>query len=121
MRTSALLDRGRAILHVYPEVTVINKRGDHIKVPSDKPVEVRVSMTHDTNQAAELPGQVDVKIIKCLARAAPVGTWARIVYQDEEWDLAAPPHRSVGVSKNTAAVSFIIRSRNDAPAGNGLG
>lgn len=121
MKTSLLLDRGRALLEIYPEVTVTNSRGDHVQVPSDKPVKIRVTMAKDRNSAAELPGQVDVKVIKCMARAAPVGTWARIVYEGEEWDLAAPPHHGVGVSKNTSAVSFIIRSRNNAPAGNGLG
>lgn len=121
MKTSVLLDRGRAVLDIYPEVDVVNKRGDHMKVPSDTPVKVRVSMARDRNQAAELPGQVDVKIIKCMAREAPVGTWARIVYLDEEWDLAAPPHRGIGVSKASTSVSFTIRSRNNAPAGNGLG
>lgn len=121
MKTSALLDRGRAILEIYPETTVTNSRGDRIQVPSDTPVKVRVSMAKDRNQAAELPGQVDVKVIKCIARSAPVGTWARIVYDGEEWDLAAPPHRGIGVSKATAAVSFIIRSRNDIPSSYGLG
>ena len=121
MRTSILLDRGRATLDVYPEVTVTNKRGDHIKVPSETPVKVRVSMSRDQNQAAELPGQVDVKVIKCVAREAPVGTWARVVYLGEEWDLAAPPYHGIGVSKQTTSVSFILRSRNNAPAGNGLG
>lgn len=121
MKTSILLDRGRAVLDVYPEVTVTNKRGDHIKVPSDTPVKVRVSMARDRNASAELPGQVDVKIIRCMAREAPLGTWARIVYNGEEWDLAAPPHTGIGVSRQTRSVSFTIRSRNDAPAGNGLG
>lgn len=121
MKTSVLLDRGRAVLDVYPEVTVVNKRGDHIKVPSDVPVKVRVSMSRDQNQAAELPGQVDVKIIRCLAREAPVGTWSRVVYEGEEWDLAAPPYRGIGVTKQTSSISFILRSRNNAPAGNGLG
>lgn len=121
MKTSVLLDRGRGILEVYPEVDAVNKRGDHIKVPADKPVKVRVSMARDRNQSAELPGQVDVEIIKCVTRSAPVGTWSRIVFDGEEWDLAAPPHRGVGVSKATQQVSFILRSRNNAPAGNGLG
>lgn len=121
MRTSVLLDRGQGELEIYPEVLVTNRRGDPIKVPSETPVKVRVSMARDRNAAAELPGQVDVKIIKCMARTAPVGTWARIVYNGEEWDLAAPPHYGVGVSKQTRSVSFTIRSRNDAPADNGLG
>ena len=47
-----------------------------------------------------------------MAEAAPVGAWARVVYQGEEWDLAAPPHISEGVSKATRNVTFVLRSRN---------
>lgn len=109
---SLLLDRGRNRLTIYPEVTVTNARGDRVKVPSETPVTVRVSMSEDRNASAELPGQVDVKIIRCVARDAPVGSWARIVFDGEEYDLAAPPHFSAGVSKATRNVTFTLRSRN---------
>lgn len=109
---SQLLDRGKAVLLIYPEQIVTNARGDKVLVPSDTPVKVRVSMSRDRNTSAELPGSVDVKIIRCLTRSAPPGSWSRIVFDGEEWDLAAPPHVGVGVSKNTRSVSFTIRSRN---------
>lgn len=110
---SRLLDRGTATILVFPEVDVINNRGDLLKVPSSVGVPVRVSMSKDRNASAELPGQVDVKIIKCIARAVPAGSWARVEYNGEEWDLAAPPHFGTGVSRNTVGVSFTLRSRND--------
>lgn len=113
---SRLLDRGTSTILVFPEVEVINKRGDLLKVPSDVGIPIRVSMSKDRNASAELPGQVDVKIIKCIARSVPAGSWARIEYNGEEWDLAAPPHFGNGVSKNTVGVSFTLRSRNDVKA-----
>jgi hypothetical protein len=73
-------------------------------------------MSRDRNASAELPGQVDVKIIRCVARDAPVGSWVRVVFAGEEWDLAAPPHFGAGVSKATRNVTFTIRSRNDVGA-----
>ena len=109
---SRLLDRGNAVLDIYPEVETTNRRGDKMKIPSETPVKVRVSMSKDRNSTAELPGQVDVKIIRCVTRTAPVGTWSRIVYGGEDWDLAAPPHFSDGVSRATRNVTFTIRSRN---------
>lgn len=109
---SLLLDRGKAVLLIYPEVTVTNRRGDTLRVPSETPIKVRVSMSRDRNASAELAGQVDVKTIRCIARDAPAGSWARIVYDGEEWDLSAPPHFGVGVSKASRSVSFTIRSRN---------
>jgi hypothetical protein len=110
---SILLDRGRSIIYVYPEVVTVNGRGDPIRIPSETPVPVRVSMSRDRNATAELPGQVDVKIYRCVARRAPLGAWAKVVFDGEEWDLAAPPSVSAGVSKNTESISFTIRSRND--------
>lgn len=113
---SILLDRGKSTILVYAEDEVVNSRGDRVRVPSDVATPVRVSMSRDRNSTAELPGQVDVKIIRCVARKAPVGSWARILYDGEEWDLAAPPHFGEGVSKNTRNVTFTIRSRNDVGA-----
>lgn len=113
---SLLLDRGRTVILVYPETEVVNSRGERVRVPSETPVSVRVSMSRDRNASAELPGQVDVKIIRCVARSAPVGSWVRVVYAGEEWDLTAPPHFSSGVSKATSNVTFTIRSRNDVGA-----
>lgn len=113
---SRLLDRGKSVIQVYPEVEVVNARGERVRVPAETPVTVRCSMSKDRNTTAELPGQVDVKIIRCVARTAPVGAWVKIVYNGEEWDLAAPPHFGEGVSKNTRNVTFTIRSRNDIGA-----
>lgn len=113
---SRLLDRGTSTILVFPEVDVFNSRGDLLKVPSEVGIPVRVSMSKDRNASAELPGQVDVKVIKCIARAVPAGSWARVEYNGEEWDLAAPPHFGNGVSKNTIGVSFLLRSRNDIRA-----
>lgn len=113
---SRLLDRGRETLLIYPEVEVVNRRGERVRVPAETPVAVKVSMSKDRNATAELPGQVDVKIYRCVARTAPVGAWVKIVHNGEEWDLTSPPSFSEGVSKNTRQVSFTIRSRNDVGA-----
>ena len=113
---SKLLDRGRELIYVYPEVEVVNARGERVRVPAEEPVAVRVSMSKDRNATAELPGQVDVKIYRCVTRSAPVGAWVRVIHNGEEWDLTSPPSFSEGVSKNTRQVSFTIRSRNDVGA-----
>lgn len=110
---SKLLDRGRTTILVYPEVEVVNARGERVRIPSETPVKVRCSLSKDRNATAELPGQVAVKIYRGVARDAPMGAWVRIVHDGEEWDLAAPPHFSAGMSKATRQVSFTIRSRND--------
>lgn len=97
---------------IYPEVIVINSRGDQVKIPSETPVEVWVTTSYQRQGDGELAGQVSIKTIRCVTRSAPVGSWARIEFEGEDWDLAAPARFSPGLSRNTQHVEFIIRSRN---------
>lgn len=112
MRRSFLLDRGLTLILVYPEITVVNARGDRVKIPSETPVEVWCTTSAQRQGDGELAGQVSLKTMRCIARQAPVGSWARILHAGEEWDLLAPPRFAPGLSRATAHVEFIIRSRN---------
>lgn len=112
MLRSRLLDRGRITVLVYPEIVVINDRGVPLKMASDTPVEVRCTSMEDRSSNAELPGQVTAKVIRFQARSAPLGAWARVVFNGEEWDVAIPPRFSPGVSRTTEHVEFTLRSRN---------
>lgn len=112
MGRSRLLDAGRETMLIYPEVTTTNARGDSVRIPAEVPVEIRVTTSSQRQGDAELPGQVSIKAMRCITRDAPVGSWARIVFRGEEWDLAAPPRFTPGVSRNTQHVEFVIRSRN---------
>jgi hypothetical protein len=109
---SRLLDRGREQMFIYPEVWAINGRGDKVRVPSETPVEVWVTSSAQRQGDAEIAGQVSTKSMRCITRSAPVGSWARIVFRGEEWDLASPPRFTPGLSRATEHVEFIIRSRN---------
>lgn len=109
---SRLLDRGREQMFIYPEVLVINARGDQVKVPAETPVEIWVTSSSQRQGDGEMAGQVSIKSMRCITRDAPVGSWARIVFRGEEWDLAAPPRFTAGLSRATRHVEFIIRSRN---------
>lgn len=119
MRRSRLLDAGTDVILVYPEVKMRDSRNNLVKIPSTVPVRVRATTSFDRSSIAELPGQVDLSVVKCVARDAPVGSWARIEYDGREWDLAAPPRYSPGMSKATRFVSFTIRSRPGDTAGTG--
>lgn len=112
MARSRLLDAGREVMLIYPEVLVVNARGDQVRVPAAEPVEIRVTTSAQRQGDAEIPGQVSIKTMRCITRDAPVGSWARIVFRGEDWDLAAPPRFTPGVSRNTRHVEFVIRSRN---------
>lgn len=112
MSRSRLLDAGTEVILVYPAVYDTNARGDVLQRPSETPVRVRCTTSAQRQGDAELPGQVSMKTIRCIARKAPVGSWARVEYQGEEWDLIGPPRFTPGVSRATEHVEFIIRSRN---------
>lgn len=111
MRRSRLLDAGSDTIWVYPEVKMRDSRNNLVKVPSDTPVKLRATTSYDRSSIAELPGQIDVSVVRCVTRDAPLGSWARVVYNNREWDLASPPRFSPGMSKTTAYVSFTLRSR----------
>ena len=111
MKRSRLLDAGKAIIWVYPEEKKRDSRNNLVKVPSETPVKVRATTSYDRSSIAELPGQIDVDVLKCVTRDAPVGSWARIIHDGKEWDLASPPRFSPGASKATRFVQFTLRSR----------
>lgn len=113
MPRSALLDRGREYVDIYPEEIVIDDRGTPFRQPSKVPVRVRVTVTADRSQIAELAGQIDTDILKFFARSAPLGSWARVVYNGDEYDLAEPPRFVAGVSKSTKHVQFLLRARSN--------
>lgn len=120
MRTK-ILDQGLEDMWIYPETIHEDKRGNRLKLPSETPVKIRVTTSIDQGSDAELAGQVSVEVLKCIARKAPVGSWARIVYQNKEWDLAYPPRQTPGVTRLTRHTEFGIRSRNSNVSGGGSG
>lgn len=122
--TSTLLDRGRELILVWPQVEVTTPRGDTKKIPSDTPVPIRCTTSEDRSQIADLPGQIDVHILRVVARRIPVAedgtppTWARIMYQGQEYDMSEPPRKAMGPSRAIEHWEFKLRSRaNLAPIG----
>ena len=112
MVRSRLLDRGRESLIVYVEETATDSLGNLIKRPSGDGIVLRVTSSEDRSSDAELPGQVSNKVVRIMARQVPAGSWSRVVYNGEEWDLASPPRMTPGVTSRLKHIEFTIRSRN---------
>ena len=112
MVRSRLLDRGRETLTVYLEELVTDSLGNKIKRPSGVGIPVKVTTSEDRSSDAELPGQVTNKVIRIMARQVPIGSWSRVVFDGEEWDLASPPRFTTGATKRLKHIEFTIRSRN---------
>jgi len=112
MVRSRLLDRGRETLIIYVEETATDSLGNTIKRPSGDGITLRVTSSEDRSSDAELSGQVSNKVVRIMARQVPAGSWARVIYNGEEWDLAAPPRMTAGATKRLKHIEFTIRSRN---------
>ena len=112
MVKSRLLDKGSETLTVYLEETVTDSMGNPVKRPSGIGLTIRVTTSEDRNSDAELPGQVSNKVIRVMARQVPIGSWSRVVYAGEEWDLASPPRFTPGATKRLRHIEFTIKSRN---------
>lgn len=112
MVRSRLLDRGRETLTVYLEEIATDSLGNKIKRPSGVGIDIKVTSSEDRSSDAELPGQVTNKVMRIMARQVPIGSWSRVVFNGEEWDLAGPPRFTPGVTKRLQHIEFTIRSRN---------
>ena len=112
MVKSRLLDRGREKLIVYVEETATDSLGNTIKRPSGDGIEISVTSSEDRSSDAELPGQVSNKVVRIMARQVPIGSWSRVIFNGEEWDLASPPRFTPGATSRLKHVEFTIRSRN---------
>jgi hypothetical protein len=109
---SRLLDRGSETMTVYLEETVTDSLGNPHKRPSGVGIELRVTSSEDRSSDAELPGQVHNKVMRILARQVPAGTYSRIIFRGEEWDMASPPTMTRGTTKRLRHMEFTIKSRN---------
>lgn len=119
MRRSKLLDRGGETMTVWPARQVVDNYGNTQWYPSEDPADwftVGVNISTDRQMTAELPGQLDVKVLKVSLRGYPAGkgephSYDRIELRGEEWDLAVPPVCS-RLSRATKHWFFILRSRS---------
>lgn len=101
---------------VWPAKQVFNDRGSSEWQPDlDNPVRLRVTTTGDRSQIADLPGQVDVEVIRVKTRSFPglTGgkTWVRVEMNGIEYDLSEPPHYTKGPSRALSHWSLVLRSR----------
>ncbi|WP_346921954.1 hypothetical protein [Glutamicibacter creatinolyticus] len=114
MVKSRLLDKGAEWLLVYPEVTVVNRRGTHVRQPVKTPVRRRATVVADRSQTADVQGQIDVEIIKVIMRDAPIGPWSKVARErdGQEFDLTAPPHFTQGATRATRHAEFTLRARS---------
>lgn len=114
---STFMERGRQTLILWPVRTIHNRHGEaEYSADLDNPIRLRVTTSEDRSQIADLPGQVDVDIMRVISRHYPGregGTWSRCRLDGVDYDLAEPPRFSPGPSKASEHWEFKLRSRAD--------
>lgn len=113
MRHSRLLDRGNETAILYPQIYTTDARRNRTATwDPTKPKSIRVTATTNRQSDAEVAGQLSVRSMTIMTREPISGSWGRVKFRGEWWDLERPPTES-GVTKATRHWAVDIRSRND--------
>lgn len=106
----SLLDNGPDIVDVYPQVASVDDQGNTIYGPSATPVTIQARVQPVTSQEVDATGQQVRTIYRLITRSAPLGPWARVVWNEREWDIVGEPRRYNG-SPATRHVDCLLRAR----------
>ncbi len=106
----SLLDHGPDEVVVYPEDEITDERGNTVYEPSATGVVVRGRVQPVRSDDAAVTGQEVATVYRLTARTAPLGAWARVVWDDREWDLVGEPLWSNG-SPRTRHVTALLTAR----------
>lgn len=114
MALSRLLDRGREKAWFYGTTVVRDKRGNKVKSGHHlvTPDGCRVTVAEDRQSKAELPGQVDFRVLRMHLRDfAVTSSWDLVWFRDRWWEPANPEWDSVGLG-NTGHQELLLRGAN---------
>lgn len=102
------------MIRIYPTVTVVDSRGDEQEQPGEDFYEVLAWIVPDRSSRAEVPGQQEIDVYKVGVDPDTVLTgvniWSRVVWNDEDWDLVAPPAHRRG-TRHVRHQTLTIRRR----------
>ncbi|MCU1675339.1 MAG: hypothetical protein JWM93_97 [Frankiales bacterium] len=109
----SLLDAGRDVVTVYVEEASTDAYGTPVRVPSATGVDVIGRVQPVSVSETESTGQAVATVYRFIARDMPGGAFARVVWDDREWDLLGEPQRHNG-SDATRHVTILLKSRGPA-------
>ncbi|OLT27792.1 hypothetical protein BJF83_17320 [Nocardiopsis sp. CNR-923] len=109
----SLLDWGPEEVDVYPQVDGTDPDGNPVRGPSDTPTKVYARVQPVTSTDVIAAGQQTTTRYRMITRDAPVGAWARVVWDGRDWDVEGEPLWRNGSSR-TRHVTAILRARGEA-------
>lgn len=111
----ALIDSGRAVLAVYPEVESLDEYGNTVRGPVPSPITVVAQAQRSTSSEQSREGQLVSTSVKVWARSLPTGPWGRVVWEGREWDVEGQVERRRDGSPATWHDAVYLRSRGAGP------
>jgi len=107
----SLLDDGRDVILVYPEVEVDNGYGGTERVAGPTPTVITGRLQPVVTNDAVATGQIVNTAYRFITRSFPAGAWARITTPGgRPWDVIGEPLRRNG-SDMTKHVTVLLRAR----------
>jgi hypothetical protein len=111
----SLLDSGPDEVTVYPDVNAqtdeanveTDEYGNEIVVPESSGVTVRGRWQPSTAAESADLGQQTSTVYRFISRDFPAGPYARVEFDDAEWDVIAEPKRHRGSSTTRHVTTFL--------------
>lgn len=86
---SRLIDRGPHTVRIWPEKTYTDSYGNIARRPVTTPVELTGCIVTPIASFDSLSGRRFTGGVKLVARAAPLGPWARVEWQGRTYSVAS--------------------------------
>lgn len=101
---------------IYPVESMTDRRGNQsFQVTKGSiPKPIRVVQSADRSARAEVPGQMDIDVVTLItgSNLKGVNLFSRVFWNDDWWDLVAPPARRYG-TRFTKHWTLTCRRRPD--------
>ena len=114
MALSRLLDRGKEKAWFYATRMVRDQRGNKIRSGHHPvtPDGVRVTVAEDRQSKAELPGQIDFRVLRMHVRdRVLVSSWDFVWFRGRWWEPATPEWDAAGLG-NARHQELLLREAN---------
>lgn len=98
---------------IWKTKTTTDRRGNELVLAdADGPYEVRVWSIPQRSARAEVPGQMQINVIRigCAAELTDVNLWSRVELHGTVWDVVTPPAYHHG-TRRTRHWSIDLRER----------
>lgn len=104
--------RGQPLV-LYPQKLIVDRRGNEQFVADlENPIRTTAAESAQRSSRAEVPGQVEVNVVRLLVEANLEGVtlWSEVEWRGSTWDIAAPPAYRHG-TRHVRHWSIDIRER----------